>query len=99
MYSLLRSVDDIRLRPVDIILCDLAFPNKITGYEVFDRVRAVPEFAHIPIIAVSSADPTTEMPKVQAKGFDGFISKPVSMITFAPDLVRVHNGEKIMVTA
>ncbi|HLY26829.1 MAG TPA: response regulator [Aggregatilineales bacterium] len=82
-------------QPVDLILCDLSFPGKVTGYEVFERIKTVPELATIPIVAVSSADPTMEMPKVQAKGFDGFISKPVSMLTFASDLVRVLEGEKI----
>src|SRR5258708_22178433 len=85
-------------QPIDLILCDLSFPDKITGYDVFDRIRAIPEFASIPIVAVTSADPTVEMPKVQAKGFNGFIGKPVNMLTFATDLARVLDGEKIWVS-
>jgi CheY-like chemotaxis protein len=85
--------------PIDIILCDLAFPRQITGYDVFERIRAVPSLAHIPIVAITSADPTTELPKVRAKGFNGFISKPINMMTFAHDLSKVLDGEAVWVVA
>src|SRR5258708_4663684 len=86
-------------QPIDLILCDLAFPNQITGYHIFERIHAIPEFAAMPIIAISSADPTTEMPKVRAIGFDGFISKPINMMTFGQYLSKAINGEKIWLLA
>jgi two-component system cell cycle response regulator DivK len=86
-------------QPIDLILCDLSFPDQITGYQIFERIRAVPELAAIPFIAISSADPTFEMPKVRAKGFDGFISKPINMMTFVSDLSKAINGEKIWIVA
>ena len=41
---------------VDLILLDLMFPNGVTGYDIFDIIRADAAFAHIPIVAVSASD-------------------------------------------
>ena len=65
--------------PVDIILLDLMFPNNVTGYDIFDRIRMHAEFQHIPIVAVSASDPSVAIPKTKAKGFSGFITKPIEM--------------------
>ncbi len=85
--------------PIDVILCDLMFPQNITGYDVFDHIRQDPELATIPVIAVSSADPTVEMPKLKAKGFAGFIGKPVSMMTLPNHIARVLDGEQVWVAS
>jgi CheY-like chemotaxis protein len=44
--------------PIDLILLDLMFLHGITGYDIFDRIRAQLEFQHIPIVAVSASDPS-----------------------------------------
>lgn len=69
--------------PVDIILLDLMFPNNVTGYEVFDLIRSDADFTHVPIVAVSASDASAAIPKTRAKGFAGFISKPVDYDHFA----------------
>src|SRR5215510_12056625 len=56
---------------VDIILLDLMLPNGMTGYEIFDQIRAVPEYDSVPIVAVSAADASSAIPKARAKGFNG----------------------------
>lgn len=78
-----------------MILLDLMFPNYVTGYEVFDAIRQYPAFKHIPIVAVSASDPTVEIPKTRAKGFAGFISKPIDMHTFNAKLERILDGEAV----
>src|SRR4051794_7873037 len=45
--------------PVDLILLDLMLPNNVTGYQIFDEIRDYPRYHHVPIVAVSAADPTT----------------------------------------
>jgi CheY-like chemotaxis protein len=91
--------DTIRLlhsfAPVDLILLDLMFPNKLTGYDIFDRIRAISEFANVPIVAVSAADPSEAIPKTKSKGFAGFIAKPVDYDLFPHQLVQVLNQESV----
>ncbi len=74
------KVPDIILKqlPIDVILLDLKLPRNTSGFDIFDQIRAVPELAAIPIIAVSAADPEVVMPKARDRGFAGFISKPIS---------------------
>ncbi len=79
----------------DLILLDLMFPMNVSGYDVFDIIRQYPQFKHIPIVAISASDPTIEIPKAQAKGFSGFISKPITMQTFIEKLNVIFNGQSI----
>lgn len=78
--------------PVDLILLDLMFPRNISGYDVFDLIRADQTLAHVPIVALSAADPGVEVPKARARGFAGFISKPVNLHTFAEQIVQILEG-------
>ena len=81
-----------RYLPLDIILMDLMLPNGITGYDVFDDIRAVPDAHDIPVVAVSASDPSMAIPKVRAKGFAGFIPKPVDFEGFAKQIADVLDG-------
>jgi CheY-like chemotaxis protein len=80
---------------MDLIILDLMLPNGVTGYQVFDEIRTVPDYAAVPIIAVSAAEPAIALPKTREKGFNGFIAKPVDDELFPKQLARVMAGEKI----
>jgi CheY-like chemotaxis protein len=86
-----------KFMPVDVILLDLMFPDGITGYEVFDKIRAHAEFDSIPIVAVSASDPNTAIPLTKARGFAGFISKPISTPLFAQQILQVIQGEAVWI--
>jgi CheY-like chemotaxis protein len=81
--------------PIDIILMDLMLPNGITGYDVFDEIRARPGMENIPIIAVSASDYSTAIPQTQAKGFNGFIAKPLAFNLFASQVRDVLDGKSV----
>ncbi len=72
----------VKTLPIDIILLDLMLRRQISGYTIFDHIKADPRLAHIPVVAVSAADPTVEIPKARARGFIGFIGKPVDPLLF-----------------
>lgn len=81
--------------PVDIVLLDLMFPNNVSGFDVFDQIRELPEMRGIPIVAVSAKTPDTAIPETQAKGFDGFISKPIDYTKFAQQIALIIQGEAV----
>jgi CheY-like chemotaxis protein len=81
--------------PVDVIILDLMFPNGVTGYDIFDLIRAEPAFAHIPIVAVSASDPSSAIPRCKARGFAGFIPKPIDSDVFAAQLEQIIAGHEI----
>lgn len=81
--------------PVDLIVLDLMFPNDVTGYEVFLKIRAHEEFAHIPIVAVSASDPSEAITRTREYGFSGFISKPVDFDLFPKQLADIIGGRAV----
>ena len=83
------------IMPVDLILLDLMFPDGVSGFDIFDDIRAEPSLAHIPIVAVSAMDPSMAIPKTQAKGFDGFIPKPIEYELFVKQIAKILEGEAV----
>jgi CheY-like chemotaxis protein len=86
---------DVALREIpDLILCDLALP-KVDGYEVVTRVRTEGRLQQSPIIAVTASAMVGDRDKVIAKGFDGYISKPITPETFVAEVeAYLHRTEE-----
>ena len=61
----------------DLILMDIQLPE-IDGYEATRRIRAVPELAKVPIIAVTSYALSGDEAKTREAGCDGYVAKPFS---------------------
>lgn len=88
------TVERLRGLPhIDLILMDLMLANNISGYDVFDRIKATPELAKIPVVVVSASDANVEMGKARAKGFVGYISKPINFSTFPKIVASIIEGE------
>lgn len=81
-----------RYSPIDFILMDLMLPNGVTGFDVYEMVRAIPGMENIPVIAVSASDPSVVLPKVRDMGFSGFIAKPVDFVKFPDQILAVLEG-------
>ncbi|MCI0709206.1 MAG: response regulator [Chloroflexi bacterium] len=84
--------------PVDLIILDLMLSDDISGFDVFDQIRALPDFNAVPIVAVSATDPSSGIPECQQKGFNGFISKPIEFTLFAEQIASLINGETVWYT-
>jgi two-component system cell cycle response regulator DivK len=61
----------------DLILMDIQLPV-IDGYEATRRIKANPETAGIPVIAVTSYALSGDETKALAAGCDGYVAKPFS---------------------
>ena len=84
-----------RNMPIDLIILDLMFPYEITGYDVFEAIRGVPEFKHIPIVAVSASNPSEAIPRTRSAGFNGFIGKPVDFDRFPSQIAEILAGQLV----
>jgi CheY-like chemotaxis protein len=82
-------------RTWDLIILDLMLRNGVSGFDIFQAIRALPEYNHIPIVAVSASEPSIAMPKARELGFSGFISKPIDEGQFADQIARLIAGEQI----
>lgn len=84
-----------RQMPVDIILLDLMLRYQHSGYDVIRAIRQDPAMKHIPVIAVSAADPAVEIPRAQAEGFSAYIAKPIDPFELPVQILAVLKGESI----
>lgn len=63
----------------DLILMDVRLPGGISGLEATQRIKAVPELCHIPIVAMTASVRPEDQMKALNEGCDGFIPKPIDI--------------------
>src|SRR5574341_1644151 len=74
--------EGIRLAQVSLpalVIMDLQLPG-ISGIEARQRLRADPRTQGISVIAVTASAMTFSQPEIMAAGFDGYHSKPISVM-------------------
>jgi CheY-like chemotaxis protein len=81
--------------PVDTILLDLMLRHGASGYDIYSQIRADPQLAGIPIVAVSASDPHVEIPRAQMLGLDGFIGKPIDLHRFGEQVLSCLNHTSV----
>lgn len=78
----------------DLIILDLMLRGD-SGYHLFQEIKRLPQFANVPIVAISASDPSLSLPKCQELGFSGFIAKPIEEDLLVDHLLRLINGEQV----
>ncbi|MCK5362595.1 MAG: response regulator [Gammaproteobacteria bacterium] len=64
-----------------LVLLDIHLPG-IDGIETFQRLRADPATAAIPVIAVTASAMPDDRARIKAVGFDRYLSKPINIKSF-----------------
>jgi len=82
-YTLLKATDGeealditIRERP-DLIIMDMQI-SKVSGLEVTRRLRQMPAFSHVPVIALTAYAMKGDKEKFIGAGCDAYLSKPIN---------------------
>jgi two-component system cell cycle response regulator DivK len=78
--------------PIRIVFLDLEMPEK-NGYQVFEKLKADPRFANVPIVACSVH--IGQMSTTRSRGFDGFIGKPINADRFSEELRLILSGQSV----
>ena len=76
-----------RHRPA-LVLMDIELPT-MDGVTALLRIRADPETASIPVIAITASVTASEREKVAQAGFNDYISKPIDLATFSAAVERL----------
>jgi two-component system, cell cycle response regulator DivK len=91
-YATIEAVtgeDGVRLateRRPDLILMDIQLPG-ISGIDALRQLRANPETATIPAVAVTASVMQQDRKQITEAGFDAYIGKPINLKEFL-DTVR-----------
>ncbi|WP_119394004.1 response regulator [Salinibius halmophilus] len=72
------AIDLVTREPVDMILMDIRMPE-MDGVETMQRIRQMPQYAKIPIIAVTAHAMADERRRLLDQGMDDYISKPINI--------------------
>ncbi len=69
----------------DVILMDIQMPE-MDGMELTRRLKADPATEHIVIVAFTAYAANGDEQELRAAGFDGYIGKPVDVMTLAAEV-------------
>ncbi|RMG88098.1 MAG: response regulator [Chloroflexi bacterium] len=72
--------------PPDLILMDISMPG-MDGLTATNKIRSIPEIAHIPIIALTANVMQGDKERTLAAGCDGYIGKPINVDTFVDEII------------
>jgi CheY-like chemotaxis protein len=74
----------------DVVVSDIGMPE-MNGYELAERLRAMPEYASVPMVAVTGFTMYDDRARAAASGFDGFLTKPINTRDLLETLERLRS--------
>ena len=77
----------------DLVLMDIQLPG-INGIEAFKQLRADPQTARIPVVALTASVTPTDRSQITAAGFDAFVGKPINLKEFLETVKRLVEAAK-----
>jgi CheY-like chemotaxis protein len=72
------ALSRIHSKPPDLVLMDIQMPE-MDGYETLHEIRADPEFALVPVVAITAFAMLEDRQKAFEAGFDGYFAKPINI--------------------
>jgi sigma-B regulation protein RsbU (phosphoserine phosphatase) len=75
----IHALEVMEREPVDVVLLDVMMP-RMDGMEVLQRLKAHPEWQHIPVIMISAATEVERVIKCIEMGAADYLSKPVDRV-------------------
>lgn len=72
------ALADIKGKKLNLAMLDIMMPE-MNGYELLEHMKAIPEFAELPVIMVTAKDQDSEILEGYQYGADYYITKPYSL--------------------
>ena len=87
VYSGTQALAAARTERFDALISDIGMPG-MNGYELAEKVRTLPGYERVPLIAVTGFTMYDDRDRALASGFDAFLTKPIS----PNDLIQLLAG-------
>jgi two-component system, cell cycle response regulator DivK len=84
------AFDILKTERPDLIVMDIQLPG-MDGLEATKKIKAQPETADIPVVAVTSYAMKGDRENALAAGCVGYITKPINKVTFIQEIAS-HLG-------
>ncbi len=87
------GINIARRQPPNLVLMDINLPG-LNGREITTRLRSLPDFDKIPIIALTANSSPGHRERALAAGCDGFLTKPINVGTFSQEVSSFLRGQR-----
>ena len=74
-------------------MLDIGMPV-LDGFGAIEKIRAHPEWIHLPVIAATAYAMRGDRDRVLQAGFDGYVSKPIDASALAREIERLTSAVK-----
>ena len=81
------AMERLESQSIDLALMDINMPE-VDGYTLTSRIKAMPRFARLPIVAVTANVMRGDRERSLAAGCDGYIQKPIDIDTLSQQIER-----------
>jgi two-component system, cell cycle response regulator DivK len=83
----LQAMECLEDRSIDLALMDINMPD-MDGYTLTAKIKAMPRFANLPIVAVTANVMRGDRERSLQAGCDGYIQKPIDIDTLSQQIER-----------
>lgn len=90
VYSGQDGLTLVEVENPDLLILDLMLPD-IEGYEVAERLRAMPSFAKLPILILSARTDQASINRAEQAGASAYLTKPVKFPVLLAEIERLLN--------
>ncbi len=81
------AMERLESQSIDLALMDINMPE-MDGYTLTSRIKAMPRFARLPIVAVTANVMRGDRERSLEAGCDGYIQKPIDIDTLSQQIER-----------
>lgn len=81
------ALEQVRADRPDLLLLDIQMP-KHDGFQVLAELRRDPQFASLPVIALTAFAMRGDRERALEAGFDGYLTKPIDFVALRAEISR-----------